>query len=1096
MATGHEESNDSQVVKPKTTFNPDAPEFNPSQIRSSGKLNADAPEFIPGQLGTFDGGLGYVSITDVKHGRRYNRGAYPRPASQMYPPGMQYPPRWPQQYVPMWVSYPSEAEHGNVPYDFQPYGYGRRRGSDGPPRQGRIPKPGPPDPDVQKNREPRTPHGTGSQTTPTAYPRYAYKPEGMMTSIVTQGDNQMPHVVPSGEPIPLPVTTPPHNANDGSLTWADRFRLSQAEVKEPEAVKREEPPQPAPTWNGRPTFAEMMRKAKEHPDVPMMPSDMIQGELREAGHESAVNTPVHTHDTDQRGGNMATPVRANVHQTYGSGSQGDEHMVDDPKEDNKLRGTTGEHGSHKQYVKPVDFAVKGAVGVHETSPFVNNLNPSEKVSVGAVIVEKAPTADSKNAVVASNVNHISVQKLETSEQRHSVHVTNAEHVTLISQGESFAPKGVEAGKERDVATHVEESSETAMARTSVDAASKGTDEAKVLYRDVAGVDGTVKGATVDPKEQKAAEQAKSMLPNDGIYSVEQLISCGFEMKKHNIEEKLHWGFTAYIQETKSNNDYRRNDYDRGNNARARGDNWSGQKRSNRSEAKGFRSSSKSLEFSRDQLEAVSLPQASESSWIIKQAKLKMDKEQQLLRKLMGLLNRLTVEKFDTIYKQVLNSGVETYDQAFVLVKIIFEKAITQHHFIPMYVELCGKLCYDLDNFTCKDQPEDPQQEGGSDTSKQEQRGTRKSDFMRILLNCCQDSFENNLKPLEFPPDLEGDDKFEFELKYKHRMRGNMIFVGELFKQKLLAAKLLIICLDQVFAKRNECIAATGRIETGDNHLEGMCTLLQTVGKCFDTDKWKYSGEFEKHIQMLTDLGRNPNICFRIRCLIQNVLDSRHGNWTITTPYKAEAPSRLQDLRTKVMEQEKQQEENAWKFRRRAKAPESNRSPSPRSSPPPNVLANPVVIGTVSSEEIKRRARGIVKELVMSHDHTEATLCVTEMNLCPTQDMELYAHIFNAALEACAKITADDERRLVAKWVSELAIERSSQEALVKWMYGFVKDEPVEHGYSMMVEDYPVVPLLLKELLGSMKQSYTEVPGFDEVSKIIENEIYPNAGMIA
>ncbi|ORM40728.1 Eukaryotic translation initiation factor isoform 4G-2 [Babesia sp. Xinjiang] len=1120
MTSEQEDNTEEKPKKRTTTLNPDAPEFNPSQTRTSGQLNADAPEFIPGQLGTFDGGIGYVSVQDVKHNRRY-KGGYPRQPANMHHSGMQYQSRWQQQYVPMWVPYQPEMERNNAMYDYVPYGYGGRRGYDGQGRQGRVPRHGAPDVEPQK-REARLPHGVGAQMPQNAYPRYADEAERRRAmreaGYVPYKRPGMPPAHPGyrqdgGSTGHLP---PYHDMNDRTMTWADRFRQNQPQPREPEFPK-EPVNAPKATWNGRPTFADMMKMTAVSPskEAEKTVPDQDGETTMTADNDPAVEKgesidEAHTHNEHPMKTEPIAEYAPHVKEKK------EEVQVKAEKElSTQLDDVAPKHveaetvGDKKQLVKEVhdtkeavDTKIESATPVErEALPQETEMPSTQKeeilqaeLSVPSVVQSVPITQVAKSCIVT-----------QQQSSSHETQVTPDTKSPVTPQLETPVEVARDDAQDdlRDASSVATETQEDVISEKDKEIISENQvlkSESSELQREILEETPEM-GAKEEPmnevQEEKKQPSSGQSVGFNGIYTIDQLLSCGFEMRKQHIEEKLSWRYADATRDTKTTSDYRRNHTydDRNSHSRSKGDNWNLQRRTARAETKGFNASYKNLEFSRDQLEAVSLPQASESSWIMKQAKLKSDKKQQLIRKLMGLLNRLTVEKFDTIYKQVLLSGVETYEQAFVLVKIIFEKAITQHHFIPMYVELCAKLSYDLDNFTPTDSqtgsPPNPPV-----ANKQDQKASRKSDFMRILLNCCQDSFESNLKPLEFPPELEGDDRFEYELKYKQRMRGNMIFVGELFKQKLLAAKLLITCLDQVFAKRNECIAAAGRIDAGDHHLEGMCTLLQTVGKCFDTDKWKYSGEFEKHIQMLTDLGRNPNICFRIRCLIQNVLDSRHGNWATSTPYKVEGPCRLQELRTKVMEQEKQQEENAWRTRRRGRNSEIKPS-SPRStSAAPNVLANPIVPPPITTEEIKRRTRGIVRELVMSHDPVEASLCVSELNVQPTQDFELYFHIFGAALEACAKLTADQERRVVAKWLTDLAVGRSSQEALVKWLSGFVKDEPAEHGYSMMVEDYPVTPLMLKELIDCMKEKYANVRGFADVVKIIESEIYPAAGLIA
>ena len=62
--------------------------------------------------------------------------------------------------------------------------------------------------------------------------------------------------------------------------------------------------------------------------------------------------------------------------------------------------------------------------------------------------------------------------------------------------------------------------------------------------------------------------------------------------------------------------------------------------------------------------------------------------QKLSRQILSILNKLTVEKFDQLSKKLLLLDIDEKQHIELLVTMIFEKAIKQHHFIGMYVGLC------------------------------------------------------------------------------------------------------------------------------------------------------------------------------------------------------------------------------------------------------------------------------------------------------------------------------------------------------------------------------------------------------------------------
>ncbi|KAK2198215.1 bifunctional Armadillo-type fold/MIF4G-like [Babesia duncani] len=626
--------------------------------------------------------------------------------------------------------------------------------------------------------------------------------------------------------------------------------------------------------------------------------------------------------------------------------------------------------------------------------------------------------------------------------------------------------------------------------------------------DVNNQDLVVENASVPNQDGNISDSELEgiIIPTDSSYSVDVLLKLGMSLYKNAVIEQMRRDGAPcfkFVQKSMrneqqhhhhhgnaggaTNNSAGHHNKGQGNNAK-RDNTWRNQRRQGSNEytsGKAFGNNYKdcdNLDFSRDNFEAVSIPKASESSWIIKQRLQKEDRDQLLIRKIVGLLNRLTFEKFDTIYDQIIECGLTTVEHALMVVRIVFEKAITQHHFIPMYVELCVKLSVDLcdigggETSMIDIMSTDPSNEISppqiSEKAPATDKTGKRSDFMRILLNCSQDSFENNLKPLTIPEELQGDDRFEYEQKYKHKLRGNMMFVGELFKQRLLAGKLLIACLDQLFQKRAECLEATKDISMGDNYLEAMCTLLLTVGRCFDHSRWKHLKDFEQRIQLLADLGQNEDICFRIRCLIQNVLDSRLDNWDKTSVHKTEAPCKLQELRNKATEQQNAKyHEEPWRNgRRRPKPAEPAATPTPK----PKLL---------QPEQIASQSKSIISELILSHDPAEASLRIEELKIPTEQEEDMLKKLLHYCIEACAKTNMENEQNVVVKWIVQLAQSRNSQEMLIVVFKEFLTDEECE-GYHALCEDYPVLPQLLQVFLRYMQPIYGDAPGFNAIRALI------------
>ena len=214
---------------------------------------------------------------------------------------------------------------------------------------------------------------------------------------------------------------------------------------------------------------------------------------------------------------------------------------------------------------------------------------------------------------------------------------------------------------------------------------------------------------------------------------------------------------------------------------------------------------------------------------IKFSKLFSDEVITKIRKLKALLNKLTLEKFDVIYKNIINENVDTIEDIKTLVQLVFEKATTQHHFIPVLIiyRFRCMLNYALDLKLTLHRLTILHQELIVGEG-------RLTFIFRLLVDQCQESFIENLSPLEVPSDLSPEKQFEFELKWKHRMKGILIFVGELLKSTMLASKICLVCIDLLLEKyklQSSTISSTS--ETGNHYLEALADFLQTVGPFFD-----------------------------------------------------------------------------------------------------------------------------------------------------------------------------------------------------------------------------------------------------------------------
>eukprot|EP00163_Fabomonas_tropica_P029738 TRINITY_DN648_c2_g1_i4.p1 TRINITY_DN648_c2_g1~~TRINITY_DN648_c2_g1_i4.p1 ORF type:complete len:1354 (-),score=400.81 TRINITY_DN648_c2_g1_i4:226-4287(-) len=243
----------------------------------------------------------------------------------------------------------------------------------------------------------------------------------------------------------------------------------------------------------------------------------------------------------------------------------------------------------------------------------------------------------------------------------------------------------------------------------------------------------------------------------------------------------------------------------------------------------------------------------------------VDKVEEITKKTKALLNKLTVEKFDSISDQILDVGITSAEILRRVISLIFDKALGEPNFSTMYAELCLKMAAQLPEFK---NPEDMDAKGRPQT------------FKRILLNQCQEEFEKMKPEKEVITDEMKEGKSERELEEmeeeveyrfmlsRKRMLGNVKFIGELYIHRMLTEKIM-----------NECIRRLlGDITQPDeDKLEAMCQLITTIGKVLDNSP-KSEANMQAYFEAMQTLSVNKVLPSRIRFMIKDVIDLRARKW--------------------------------------------------------------------------------------------------------------------------------------------------------------------------------------------------------------------------
>lgn len=279
----------------------------------------------------------------------------------------------------------------------------------------------------------------------------------------------------------------------------------------------------------------------------------------------------------------------------------------------------------------------------------------------------------------------------------------------------------------------------------------------------------------------------------------------------------------------------------------------------------------------------------------------LNENEKVLREVRSIMNKLTPQKFSKLVEDLTKLPINTEDRLRETINIIFEKSIDEPAFSQTYANLCKVLC--------------------NIKVPSSEQADKSISFRAILLTRCQKEFntdfykEINYDELFKEAEECTDETKKRELKEqleekltkaKRRSLGNIRFIGELFKLRMLTDTIMHDCINRLLKPDKE------NLEDEEN-LECLCKLLTTIGKDIDgksestdasekTKVEKMNQYFDRLSKIVAKSKAGQNsISSRIRFMILDVIDLRANKWIQRRPDNA--PKTIDEIHREAQEEE-------------------------------------------------------------------------------------------------------------------------------------------------------------------------------------------------
>ncbi len=243
------------------------------------------------------------------------------------------------------------------------------------------------------------------------------------------------------------------------------------------------------------------------------------------------------------------------------------------------------------------------------------------------------------------------------------------------------------------------------------------------------------------------------------------------------------------------------------------------------------------------------------------------------RKVKALLNKLTMEKFDSISDQIIEWANKSENEKdgrtlIQVIDLVFDAATDGLMWSEMYARLCRKM---MEQISPKVQDDGIKNAKGKPIAGGQL-------FRKYLLNRCQEDFEHGWvakeaaaaatkamedEAVKAANEKKGDfysDEYYAAQKAKRRGLGLIRFIGELFKLQMLTERIMYECVKKLL----------GNVDNPEEEeIESLYVLLMTVGNILDTQKAR--AHMDVYFSRMKELKKSLHVTPRMQFMLQACL---------------------------------------------------------------------------------------------------------------------------------------------------------------------------------------------------------------------------------